>query len=137
MLQLQLIIVINTFKNVKPGGILILQVPYGDPQKSPSEEAIENGHVRDGYTESDLRRKLQNAGFEIISATGSVGRIGRFAYQFARRLANVRIIINFSILLFPITLGLIYLEQIAAMLRNKELSFTSGPLVIAKRPDDS
>lgn len=88
----------NTFKSLKPGGIFILQVPYGDPQKTPSKEAVDNGHVRDGYTESNIRQKLEYAGFEIISATGSVGRIGCFAYRLSRSFAQIRIIINLSIL---------------------------------------
>lgn len=125
---------VNAWENLKPGGLLILQVPYGDPNKRPTKEVIANGHVRDGYTESDLRRKLENAGFEIISAKGSIGKIGRFAYHLARRLAKVRIIVNFSILFFPITLILIYLEQAASFWRSQEPSFQYGPLVIARHP---
>ncbi len=128
-------VLINIFKSLKPGGILILQIPYGDPQKSPSKEAVDNGHVRDGYTELNIRQKLEYAGFEIISATGSVGRIGRFAYRLSRSFAQIRIIINLSILFFPVTLGLFYLEQMAAILRRKEPSFLRWPLVIANRPE--
>lgn len=125
---------INAWENLKPGGLLILQVPYGDPNKRPTKEAIANGHVRDGYTESDIRRKLEYAGFNIISTTGSVGRIGRFAYRFARGMAKVRIIVNFSILFFPITLILIYLEQVAVFFRKREPSFEHDPLIIARHP---
>jgi len=124
----------NALENLKPGGVLILQVPYGHPQKAPSRKAAENGHVRDGYTESDLRRKLEYAGFETICATGSVGRIGRFAYLLERKLAKIRIVANFAILFLPITLILIYLEQAAAFLRTREPAFKQSPLVVAKRP---
>ncbi|MFC1815837.1 class I SAM-dependent methyltransferase [Thermodesulfobacteriota bacterium] len=124
----------NALKRLKPGGLLILQVPYGDPHKSPSKEATKNGHVRDGYTESHLCQLLVNSGFEIISASGSVGRVGRFAYRFARRVAKVRIIVNFSTLLFPITLILLYLEKAVASFRSREPSFRHGPLVVARRP---
>ena len=125
---------LNAYNSLKPGGLLILQVPYGDPNKRPTNEAIANGHIRDGYTESDIREKLEHSGFEIVSATGSIGRIGRFAYQFARKLAKIRILFNFSILFFPITLILIYLEQAAAFIRKHEPSFENWPVVIAKRP---
>lgn len=127
----------NTFRSLKPGGILILQVPHGGPYKTPSKEAKNNGHVREGYTESDLRWKLEYVGFEIISITGSVGRIGRFAYRFARRMAKVRIIINFSILVFPVALALIYLEQVAAFFRSREPSFKHWPLIVARRSCES
>jgi len=130
-------VLINIFNNLRPKGILILQVPYGDPYKSPSKEAIANGHVREGYTESDLRLKLENAGFQIISVTGSIGRIGRFAYWLARGVEKVRIIVNFPILILPITLALIYLEQVAAFLRSREPSFKHWPLIVARRPCES
>ena len=126
---------INAFNILKPGGLLIIQVPYGDPHKKPSrEEDIRGGHVREGYTEEDLLHKLEHAGFEIISMTGSIGRIGRLAYRFARGSAKLRFVINLSFLMFPFTLALIYLEQVVAFLRNREPSFEHGPLVIARSP---
>jgi len=127
-------VLINAFYALKPGGVLILQVPYGESQKEPSNEGIKSGHVRDGYSEADLHRKLENAGFEIISVTGSIGRIGRFAYRFARQAAKIRIVFNLSTILFPVTLALIYLEQAAAFLRSREPDFKYGPLVVARRP---
>lgn len=127
-------VLINIFKSLKPGGILILQVPYGDPQKSPSKEAVDNGHVRDGYTESNMRQKLEYAGFEIISAAGSVGRIGRLAYRLCRNLAKLRVIVNLSIIFFPVTLNLFHWERVISSLRSHEPYFKHWPLVIAKRP---
>lgn len=107
-------VLFNTFKALKPGGILLLQVPYGDPSKVSLYEAVENGHVRDGYTEYDLCRKLEHAGFEIVIATGVIGKISHFAYRFAKRLAKIRIIANFAVLFFPLIYILIYLEQVIA-----------------------
>jgi SAM-dependent methyltransferase len=126
-------VLVNTFNSLKPGGILILQVPYGNPERK-LQHGIANGHVRDGYFQPDLLRKLENAGFEIISTAGSVGKIGRFAYKLAMQLSKIRVVINFSILFFPITLILIYLEQLASSLRNKEPSFKYGPLIVARHP---
>lgn len=128
-------VLLNAFSNLKPGGLLILQVPFGDPEKQPSkEEDVRNNHVREGYTDVDIREKLEYAGFEIISSTGSVGRIGSFAYQLARRLEKVKIIVNLYILFFPIVLILIYLEQVGAFIRSQAPPFEHWPLVLARRP---
>ncbi len=127
-------VLVNVLRNLEPGGVLILQVPHGDPHKKPTRKAMANGHVREGYTESNTIQKLEYAGFEIISATGSVGRIGRFAGRLAWLLARVRIVVNLYVLFFPITFFLIHLEQVAAFFRKCEPSFEYGPLVIARRP---
>lgn len=128
-------VLINAFKVLKPGGLLLLQIPYGDPLRSPSiKEDIENGHVREGYTEQDIRQKLEYAGFDIVIVTGSIGLTGRFACRFGKLLSKTKIIAGFSILFFPITFVLILLEQFTAFLRNREPFFSNGPFVLARRP---
>ncbi|MFH1305062.1 MAG: class I SAM-dependent methyltransferase, partial [Candidatus Omnitrophota bacterium] len=124
----------NAFKALKRGGVLLLQVPYGALHKSPSREGLDNGHVRDGYTEMHLRHQLEALGFEILTIGGSVGIIGRSAYKFARGAAKGKFIFNLSVMAFPLTLVLIYLEQIVAFLRGRELPFEYSPFIEARRP---
>lgn len=127
-------VLVNAYDYLRPEGYLILQVPYGDPYKLPSKKDLENGHVRDGYTKTDIREKLEYAGFEIIHASGGIGRIGCVAYRISKNTARLSHKLNVSILLFPITLFMVYLEQIAALLRLHEPSFIHGPVILAKRP---
>jgi len=124
----------NAFNALKKGGILLLQVPYGDPGKIPLRDSPDSGHVREGYTEPCLRKKLEDVGFQIVIIGGSIGKIGRFAYRFARKSAQVKFVFNLSIIVFPLTLMLIHLEQIAAFFRRRELPFNQGPFVVARRP---
>jgi len=127
-------VLVNAYEYLKPGGYLILQVPYGIPQKLPTKEGFKIGHVREGYTESKIRGKLECVGFEVITATGSVGRIGRIAYRFAKMMAELSHRLNIAIVLFPITLLLIYLEQIAVLFRTREPPFMYWPAILAKKP---
>jgi len=125
----------NIYSALKPGGILLLQVPYGDPKQKPSKQNRGAQHVRKGYTKDHLCKKIVDAGFEILAASGSIGRIGRFAYRHAMKLREVQIFdCNSYILFFPIILSLTYIEQTVALFRNNEPSFKHSPLVTAKRP---
>ena len=121
----------NAYKYLRRGGLLILQVPYGDPRKLPSKEDLENGHVREGYTESDIREKLEYAGFEVVTAAGGVGKIGIFAYRFSKRVSKLSH--RLAITLFPAILFLVYMEQISALLRKHEPHFKHGPVILARK----
>ncbi len=123
----------NVFEYLKPGGYFILQVPYSCPGRLPPGKYSNSSHVRGGYTKLDLYNKLEEAGFTIVSMTGSVGKIGRFAYVIGRFLFGIKIIVNLYILFFPVIFLLIYLEQISSFLRRQELDFKHSPLVITQR----
>ncbi|MGR3173253.1 MAG: methyltransferase domain-containing protein [Candidatus Scalindua sp.] len=127
-------VLINAYKCLKSGGFFILQIPYGDPEKLPSNEELANGHVREGYTESNIRRKLEHAGFEVVTAVGGIGKFGRFGYKLGKRTSQLRVGFNLATLLFPVTLFFVCLEQIAASLRMHEPSFMHGPVVLARKP---
>lgn len=127
-------VLINAYKCLKPGGLFILQIPYGDPERLPSQEELANGHVREGYTESNIRQKLEHTGFEVVKAVGGVGKFGRFGYKLGKRTSRLRAGFSLAILLFPVTYFFIYLEQIAALLRPNEPSFMYGPVILARKP---
>jgi 2-polyprenyl-3-methyl-5-hydroxy-6-metoxy-1,4-benzoquinol methylase len=124
----------NTFAYIKPGGYCLLQLPFGDPNTLTMKKDLDNGHVREGYTESNIRRKLESAGFEIILAVGSVGIVGRFSYGFAKKMMKHSLIFNLGTLFFPITLFLIFLEQVIAFMRTHDPAFPNWPVVLARKP---
>lgn len=64
---------------VKPGGHLIISVPH------PPEPFHTPGHVREGYTEQDLRRLFPESGFELLYTGYSMTRpTMRRSMKFAR-----------------------------------------------------
>ncbi|MCX5815368.1 MAG: class I SAM-dependent methyltransferase [Proteobacteria bacterium] len=129
------IVLANAFRLTKYGGHLIIQVPYGNPDKAPSCADLAKGHVREGYSVDDICKKVRTAGFEIISAGGSVGRIGRFAYRLGIKLLDLHLLVHFGILLLPLVHFLIYCEDLMARVRKRDPLPQSGILVVARRPD--
>lgn len=124
----------RSYDHQSTGGRLIVQVPFGNPHQPPSPTAALNGHVRDGYTASDLREKAVAAGFEVIFAGGCVGRAGRLAWQLSRRLGAVPAPVSLDVLLFPLIALLIGLEQIAASFRKSPPLPRGGLLMVARLP---
>lgn len=122
------------YDQLKAGGRLIVQVPFGDPSRPPSSEAVFIGHVRDGYTAKDLRKKAEAAGFEVIFVGGCIGRMGRWAQQISRRLGVVSFPVSLDVLFFPIAALMIGLESKAAALRHCSPSPQANLLMIACRP---
>ena len=122
------------YRSLKPGGLLLLQVPFGDPSKVPCDADAENGHVREGYSREDIVQKLEVVGFEIMVASGGVGRIGRFAYRMAIAASRMSRRMNASVLVFPLTYSLVALENLVSYCRLRPPSFEHSPFVAAGKP---
>jgi SAM-dependent methyltransferase len=125
----------NAFEYAKPGGYLILQEPCGDPQAAPSQENRAYGHVRAGYSDSDIRSKVESAGFELVYSGGCIGGIGARAYGFGMRLlAPEGRLGRLRILLYPAFLLMVYCEQVMVDFRSSSPPAENGILVVARRP---
>jgi hypothetical protein len=87
---------------MKENRYLVLQVPYGNPDKGPIYQDLVNRHVREGYSIDDICKKVKDAGSKIVSTGGSVGKIGQFAYRFGMQLLKFRFVIHIGLVLFPL-----------------------------------
>ncbi len=124
----------KAYVHLNAGGRLIIQVPFGDPCRPPSPEAVCIGHMRDGYTASDLRGKAEVAGLEVIFVGGCIGRAGRWAWQLGHRLGVVSSPVSLDVLFFPMTALLIGVESMAAVFRQSPPSPQGNLLMVARRP---
>ena len=74
----------NIFASLKEGGYFLMSTPSAD---EPSDEKVGEvhsfvgEHVRDGYEEKELRRKLEKAGFRVLYMKRSYGPWGLFAWR--------------------------------------------------------
>ncbi|MFA5811620.1 MAG: hypothetical protein WC956_04745, partial [bacterium] len=90
--------------------------------------------VREGYSREDIVRKLESVGFEVVVASGGVGRIGRFAYGMATAVSRMSRGMNAGVLVFPLTYSLIALENLVSYCRTRPLAFEHSPFVVAGKP---
>lgn len=105
----------NMYRWLKPGGWLVLHLPkrHQIAQRFfPRFRRFEiHDHVRDEYTEAEIREKLPRAGFEITSMTGTFGPPGELAFEL-NMLYWDRPALRYAMALatFPISLPLAYLD---------------------------
>jgi len=126
----------NFYQCLEVKGKLIISTP------SDTDEAAKftSEHVRPGYSESDLRTKLTNAGFDINEFTYSYGKWGKLSWKmsikFPIRLLSISILM---ILLLPIYYVCLY-PIIYLLMRldvNSNNYVGNGIIVVAEKPATS
>jgi ubiquinone/menaquinone biosynthesis C-methylase UbiE len=138
---------------LKPDGLLVIHVPKRHQEqwrfipafryhqvrsfnrRKESEEGVSqvhvHGHVRDEYTEDELRHILRKAGFEILSLRETIGRWGEISFelnQLCWRWPALRYLL--ATLTYPITILLGYLD----ILTSPE---TGNGLLVVAQPGSS
>ena len=74
----------NFYKALKPGGYLLINTPSiygGSDVHEDSEESFISEHARDGYSEEDLRSKLEPLGFSVDQFRFTYGFWGDKAWR--------------------------------------------------------
>jgi len=99
---------------LRPGGWLFIHTPLR-PQRHwlrrfDLERAPRHDHVRQGYTEDELRAKVRGAGLEPVGAIYTHGRWGTLAWELWQML---RWQLVAKVLLWPLAMVLIGLEMLA------------------------
>ncbi|MFN8472405.1 MAG: class I SAM-dependent methyltransferase [Anaerolineae bacterium] len=109
------VVLANMYRWLKPGGWLVLHLPKRHQVAQrffPRFRRFEvHDHVRDEYTEAEIREKLPRAGFDIVSITGTFGPPGELAFEL-NMLYWDRPVLRYAVALatFPVSLGLSYLD---------------------------
>jgi SAM-dependent methyltransferase len=129
----------NFFNALKNNGILLISTPSdkgGSDVHDDEEESFIDEHVRDGYSISEITKKLSDAGFKSIEAAYTYGKPGniswRLSMKYPIRMLNLSklffIILPFYYLIcFPAAVILNFFD-----LRLKHKSGT-GLIVIARK----
>lgn len=110
------VVIANMVRWLKPGGWLILHLPkrHQDAQRwFPSfHQYTVHDHVRDEYTEAEIRHKLGRAGLRVVSITPTFGPPGELAFEL-NQLYWDRPALRLPIALatLPVTLPLAYLDH--------------------------
>ncbi|MCL4552679.1 MAG: hypothetical protein M1305_03890, partial [Candidatus Marsarchaeota archaeon] len=71
----------NLRRALRSNGTLVVHVPARDEHSSNEVDDRNRamGHVRNGYTQSDIVEKLQTAGFRVARVRKTFGRFGSLA----------------------------------------------------------
>jgi SAM-dependent methyltransferase len=78
----------NFYKSLKSGGWLLISTPSdqgGSDVHEHGESSFIEEHVRDGYNMEDIRKKLQNAGFEKVETRYSYGIPGQISWRLSMK----------------------------------------------------
>lgn len=108
-------VIASMYRWLKPGGRLVLHLPKRHQIAQrwfPSfHRYLVHDHVRDEYTEAEIRDKLGRAGFRIVSITPTFGPPGELAFEL-NQLYWDRPLLRLPIALatLPIALPLAYLD---------------------------
>src|SRR5437867_4161554 len=89
----------SIFEALKPGGYFILHVPNLVP---PRFDFVEEGHVRDGYDNSQMSFQLKDAGFEVLQIRNPIGFCGQWADSLCEVLSGHPIFRGFGITLYAV-----------------------------------
>ena len=75
--------VMENIQNVlKPGGYFIMHSPsVFSEEDAGEEESFVDEHARTGYSKSDIREKMQQAGLTPVEVAYTYGKKGHFAWQ--------------------------------------------------------
>lgn len=120
----------NMFLALRSGGQLLLHVPLVEKHifKKIREMPRQPDHVRDGYKEEDLIKKLQDSGFVIKEKRYTFARYrGALAWEIWKLFSQKNTLIQ--LMLHPFLVFLSWLDGVAV---NKNGG--SGMLVYAKKP---
>lgn len=128
------------YKALNPGGRVMVNTPSnlgGSDAHSDEDESFIGEHVRLGYSEEDITRKLKSAGFEIESFEYTYGKWGSRYWRLGIKYPMV--MLNKSKLFF-ILLPFYYLLTIWFVwlfmrldLNEKDKSSGTGIVVVAKK----
>lgn len=81
----------NLYKSLSNNGMLLISTPsdQGGSDTHDHEEDAVNGfigeHVRDGYGIQDITDKLKRAGFSVVEARYTYGKIGSFSWKLSMK----------------------------------------------------
>lgn len=109
------VVLANMYRWLRPGGWLVLHLPKRHQVAQrffPRFRRFEvHDHVRDEYTEAEIRDKLPRAGFDILSISGTFGPPGELAFEL-NMLYWDRPALRYAVALatFPVSLGLAYMD---------------------------
>lgn len=116
----------NLYRALKPGGHLFIEVPKPSAmaRRHFMGLALPAGYVRDGYSEPDIRAKLQNVGFWIERVTYVFGYFGSLAGELSYAFRQVP---GVNWVTFP---PLLLMAKVDSMLHNRD---GNGMLLMAVR----
>lgn len=131
----------NFYKALKTNGVLLISTPSdkgGSDVHGDHEVSFIDEHVRDGYSITDITRKLKQAGFQSVEASYTYGKPGniswRLSMKYPIKMLNISylfflILPFYYLVLFPFALVLNFAD-----LTMKHESGT-GLLVTARKLD--
>ncbi len=113
----------NLYRWLKPGGWLVLHLPLRHQLQRrifpQFERHIIADHVRDEYTEAEIRDKLTRAGFTVVSLRPTFGPLGELAVELNLMFWTVPPLrLLAALLTFPLTVPLAYLDFVTPKRRG-------------------
>jgi 2-polyprenyl-3-methyl-5-hydroxy-6-metoxy-1,4-benzoquinol methylase len=126
------VVLANFKRSLGEDGRLILHTPRLNPRRylSPFEryfncDPLEKAaHAREGYTDSQLREKLEKNGLRITRLVHTFGHFGSLSWELSKILERVR---PLFVLFFPVILFLGYMDSL------KTNRYGNGILIEAQR----
>jgi 2-polyprenyl-3-methyl-5-hydroxy-6-metoxy-1,4-benzoquinol methylase len=76
----------NIFASLKNEGYFLVGTPTASESKAAEFHSVVGEHVREGYSESEFRQKLEKAGFRILSMKRTYGPWGGIAWRLLQRI---------------------------------------------------
>lgn len=117
----------NFYRALKVGGILYLTTPHKRHVKRVLfSKRVEKGHVRGGYTESEIINLLENNGFKIKKLKNIFGRFGTGCTELYLSMLFISPLL--AAICFPLLSMFSSFDMVA---KNRE---GNGLLVIAEKP---
>lgn len=75
-------VIANLYQSLKPGGYFLMHSPsIYSGEDAGEEESFVGEHARTGYAKQQIRKKVENAGFEPVQVEYTYGRKGHFAWK--------------------------------------------------------
>jgi hypothetical protein len=131
----------NFYQSLKNNGILLISTPSdkgGSDVHGGQEESFIDEHVRDGYSITDITKKLSLAGFRAIEAGYTYGKPGNISWRLSMKYPIKMLNISY---LFFILLPFYYLIffPVSIILNIFDLCLThktgTGLLVTARKQE--
>ena len=129
----------NVFVSLKDGGYFLIGTPSAktaSDEKTDDMHSVVGEHVREGYEERELQRKLEKAGFRVLYMKRTYGPWGKIAWQLLQRIPMLLLDKSkfFLPLLIPYYL-LVYLPAAFCMAMDVQTHNTTGGgwLVLAQK----
>jgi len=91
----------NFYQSLKKGGMLLISTPSdmgGSDVHGHDDHSFIDEHVRDGYNSSDIKEKLEKAGFSGIETNYSYGTPGKISWRLSMKWPIL--LLNFSKVFF-------------------------------------